>query len=65
MNVLVINCGSSSLKFSVVDTLTGTDLARGLFDQLGSNGPAYQLESRFLPEPRKDTLPQKAAHHTA
>ncbi|WP_027480952.1 acetate/propionate family kinase, partial [Deinococcus pimensis] len=35
MRVLVINCGSSSLKFQHVDTSTGEVLARGLVDRVG------------------------------
>lgn len=62
MNILVINCGSSSLKFSVIDTLTGKDLARGLFDKLGSDEPSYKLSSYLLAEDKRGMLPPKAAH---
>ncbi len=62
MNILVINCGSSSLKFSVIDTLSGEDLARGLFDKLGSESPTYKMESSLLSEPKKGSLSAKAEH---
>ncbi len=65
MNILVINCGSSSLKFSVIDTLTGDDLARGLFDKLGSESPSYKLESALLEQPQKGSLPQGGKHEAA
>ena len=35
MNVLVLNCGSSSLKFQLVDSVTETRLARGLVERIG------------------------------
>ena len=38
MNVLVINCGSSSLKFQVIDTATETLLAKGLCERIGIDG---------------------------
>lgn len=34
--ILVINCGSSSLKFAVVEPVTGTVALQGLADRLGS-----------------------------
>ena len=35
MNVLVLNCGSSSLKFQLVDATTETRLARGVVERIG------------------------------
>ena len=35
MNVLVLNCGSSSLKFLLVDAATESRLARGLIERIG------------------------------
>lgn len=64
MNVLVINCGSSSLKFSVVNTQTGADLAQGLFEKLGSEAPAYKLKSPLLESAQTGYL-EKASEHTA
>lgn len=62
MNILVINCGSSSLKFSVIDTETGADLARGLFDKLGSESPNYKMESSLASETAAGSLSPQAEH---
>ena len=34
MNVLVVNCGSSSLKYQLLDMANETELAKGLFERL-------------------------------
>lgn len=38
MNVLVINCGSSSLKYQVIDSVTENVLAKGLCERIGIDG---------------------------
>ncbi len=38
MNVLVINCGSSSLKYQLFDSETETVLAKGLCERIGIDG---------------------------
>ena len=38
MNVLVINCGSSSLKYQVIDSNTENVLAKGLCERIGIDG---------------------------
>ncbi len=38
MNVLVINCGSSSLKFQLIDSETEKVLAKGLCERIGLDG---------------------------
>ncbi len=38
MKVLVINCGSSSLKYQVIDSATETVLAKGLCERIGIDG---------------------------
>jgi acetate kinase len=38
MNVLVINCGSSSLKYQLIDMDTETVLAKGLCERIGIDG---------------------------
>ena len=38
MNVLVINCGSSSLKYQLIDSETETVLAKGLCERIGIDG---------------------------
>ncbi|NBX23545.1 MAG: acetate kinase, partial [Microbacteriaceae bacterium] len=35
MPVLVVNSGSSSLKFRLVDVHAGTDIATGLIERIG------------------------------
>ena len=38
MKVLVINCGSSSLKFQLIDSDTEEVLAKGLCERIGIDG---------------------------
>lgn len=38
MNILVINCGSSSLKFQLIDSETEAVLAKGLCERIGIEG---------------------------
>ena len=38
MNVLVINCGSSSLKYQLIDSVTEDVLAKGLCERIGIDG---------------------------
>ena len=38
MNVLVVNAGSSSLKYQLLDTKTDTLLAKGLCERIGIDG---------------------------
>ena len=38
MNVLVINCGSSSLKYQLIDSQTEAVLAKGLCERIGIDG---------------------------
>ncbi len=38
MRVLVLNCGSSSVKFAVIDTKTKESIASGLVENIGVNG---------------------------
>ena len=45
MNVLVINCGSSSLKYQLIDSETEAVLAKGLCERIGIDGRlVYQKE---------------------
>ena len=37
MLVLVINCGSSSLKFQLINTLNSSVLAKGAIEEIGLN----------------------------
>lgn len=38
MNVLVVNCGSSSLKYQLIDSVTEEVLAKGLCERIGIDG---------------------------
>ncbi|MEG0411186.1 MAG: acetate kinase, partial [Erysipelotrichaceae bacterium] len=38
MKVLVINCGSSSLKYQLIDMQTEQELAQGLVERIGIEG---------------------------
>ena len=40
MNVLVINCGSSSLKYQLINSESEEVLAKGLCERIGINGSA-------------------------
>ena len=40
MKVLVINCGSSSLKYQLIDSDTQEVLAKGLCERIGIEGSA-------------------------
>ena len=45
MNILVINCGSSSLKYQLIDSVTEEVLAKGLCERIGIDGKlTYQPE---------------------
>jgi len=44
MKVLVINCGSSSLKYQVLDMTTETLLAKGLVERIGMDGSVITHE---------------------
>jgi len=38
MKILVLNCGSSSLKFQLLDMKNETVLAKGLLERIGEEG---------------------------
>ncbi|MFI3177303.1 MAG: acetate kinase [Eubacteriales bacterium] len=38
MNILVINCGSSSLKFQLIDSSTESEVAKGICERIGIDG---------------------------
>jgi acetate kinase len=47
VKVLVVNCGSSSLKWSVVDEQAGTTLASGIVQRIGQPGSAPDHAAAF------------------
>jgi acetate kinase len=46
MKILVLNSGSSSIKYQFIDTKTGTALAKGLIERIGMTG-AVLTHSRY------------------
>ena len=74
MKVLVINCGSSSLKYQVIDSETEHVLAKGLCERIGIDGvltyqPAGQDKIKYeaaMPAHRQAVelvLKQLTNHH--
>lgn len=45
MNILVINCGSSSLKYQLIDTEKECALAKGLVERIGISGSRIKHET--------------------
>ena len=58
MKVLVINCGSSSVKYQLMDTETGSILAKGLVERIGF-GDAVFTHTRNNGPKQASTLPVK------
>ncbi|MBK9519128.1 MAG: acetate kinase [Anaeromyxobacter sp.] len=60
MNILVLNCGSSSAKFAVIDSATGLESISGLAQRLGSPGATLEWKvdgakhQRALPDADHD-----------
>jgi len=46
MHVLVLNCGSSSLKAAVLESSTGKRLARLVVERIGTDGASLRIDSR-------------------
>ena len=46
MNILVINCGSSSIKAGVIDHETGAELARMLIERIGEAEPTVRFDGK-------------------
>ena len=56
MKVLVLNCGSSSLKYQLFDMTTEAVLAKGLVERIGIEGSRVRHEKTGL-EPLKFDTP--------
>ncbi|MGN0658737.1 MAG: acetate/propionate family kinase [Emergencia sp.] len=54
MKVLVINCGSSSLKYQVLDMTTEVLLAKGLVERIGMDGSVITHEKIGLDKVKKE-----------
>lgn len=61
MKVLVINCGSSSLKYQLIQTKTSTVLAKGLIERIGLGEVEYSFTHGDKP---KTKLSIQAKNHT-
>ena len=59
MNILVLNCGSSSLKFQLIDTSSEAVLKKGEFERIGSDESFYSLDI-----PKVDATKHVAKTHT-
>ena len=58
MKVLVINCGSSSLKYQVLDMTSETLLCKGLVERIGMDGSVIGHE-KIGHEKIKTEVPMK------
>ncbi len=58
MKVLVVNCGSSSLKYQVLDMETETLLAKGLVERIGMDGSVITHEKIGMDKIKKE-VPMK------
>jgi acetate kinase len=61
MNILVINAGSSSLKYQLIDMQTNTAIARGLCERVGSDDSFLVAHSKGGSERRELRLPDHRA----
>lgn len=62
-DVVVLNCGSSSVKFAIVDVQTGHANLSGLAENLGNDNA--QLSYKLKGEKHTVTLPKQASHSHA
>lgn len=58
MKVLVVNCGSSSLKYQVLDMETETLMAKGLVERIGMDGSVITHEKIGMDKVKKE-VPMK------
>jgi acetate kinase len=59
MSVLVLNCGSSSAKFAVIDPATSAEAVSGIAQRLGSKDASLD----FKRDGTKESRPLPGAHH--
>lgn len=45
--VLVVNCGSSSVKFALIDPVSGDESLKGLAERLGQNGQPGEITFKY------------------
>ena len=56
MNVLVLNCGSSSAKFAVINATSGKELISGIAQRLGSAHASLDWKIDGQPVPHEELL---------
>ena len=61
MKVLVINCGSSSLKYQLIDTVSERALATGLCERIGIDGRMKHTPTGGETVVKTDPLPDHGA----
>ena len=58
MKVLVINCGSSSLKYQLIDSETEQPMASGLCERIGIDGQlTHKVNGKKLKDEEKNAMP--------
>jgi acetate kinase len=55
MKIFVLNCGSSSIKYQLIDMPEEKVLAKGLIEKIGLNESIINYEAHHLPEKIKTT----------
>ena len=61
MNILVINCGSSSLKYQLIDSVSEEVLAKGLCERIGAAGSVLTHKTA---DGRKEVIEEPMPNHT-
>ena len=59
-HVLVLNCGSSSLKFAILDATTSEEIISGLAERLGSSSPS--IKYKYLGKKQQFNVSENQAH---
>lgn len=62
MRVFVVNCGSSSLKFRLIDTAAGTALDAGLIERVTDHGDALATALEQVGGERIDCVAHRVVH---
>ena len=65
MKVLVVNAGSSSLKYQLFDTTCGVVLAKGLCDRIGIDGSTIEHKQLVTGASVKNDVPEMKNHTIA
>ena len=65
MKILVVNAGSSSLKFQLFDALTEAVLIKGHYDGIGVRGKEAACVRKIVAEERSDRGPCALSDHSA